>query len=606
MPVYPFLESHVRGLYRLLAHGDSHSDLRCVDVNQGKMVDRSIVRGEEDVVRWAREFNGKGNCFIGRNPRNADGSVSRVTTATIDIDPVRPKGTSADDAMLSLALRAGRDVVTAYPHGYLGCSGNGALVVFALEESDDVSKKLKAFEELLRKRMPDGVRIDSTHDDARMIKMLGTVSMKGEVRRVSRFLDLPVLPYRRGTLPDIEHRAAEKNARICSEIPNSSRLRMLEKAIQELSPARCDDYDTWVKVGIACKEFGAAGFKLWDEWSKTSSKYSAGETEKKWRSFDDEPKITVGSVVHWAREDGGRANSGQPDQSKPVHRLTVFTPNGNLLGHRERLLHKAQHPRPEISLGLPILDGHTWGLHRGEIYTIAARTGVGKTSFAACVIKNNLLAGKRVLIFSTETSVDNIINRLLSSYTGVSGNAFRTGVFSEDDRKRLDDGYKWLENVGNRFMACDASGPSLAAVRLLAETLNPDLLVFDHIQRIGGGTDARYAISEFVRGLKNIARDTNCAVLALSQLRRMFRDYKTGLMPPPQLSDLKESGTIEEESGQVLLLSEYSTGTDTSGSILIGELAKNRYGEPARVAIEFDRATARFNENVNVALSEVV
>jgi replicative DNA helicase len=76
----------------------------------------------------------------------------------------------------------------------------------------------------------------------------------------------------------------------------------------------------------------------------------------------------------------------------------------------------------------------------------------------------------------------------------------------------------------------------------------------------------------------------------------MFKDPKTGQLPPPQLSDLKESGTIEEESGQVLLLSEMSTEPGTNVCTLMGELAKNRFGECTKLGIEFDRATATFKE----------
>jgi replicative DNA helicase len=97
-----------------------------------------------------------------------------------------------------------------------------------------------------------------------------------------------------------------------------------------------------------------------------------------------------------------------------------------------------------------------------------------------------------------------------------------------------------------------------------------------------------------LRGLKDIARSLNCAVLALSQIRRLYRDPKTGKEIRPTLSDLKESGTIEEESGAVLLLSILSDEPENPVRCLYSELAKNRYGPLAIIGIEFNKLTATF------------
>jgi KaiC/GvpD/RAD55 family RecA-like ATPase len=392
-----------------------------------------------------------------------------------------------------------------------------------------------------------------------------------------------------------------------SPLSQTQRLQMLEKALPLLKQERSENYDSWIKVGMALKEFGIVGYRLWNTFSQRSSKYSEQICADKWRTFNDESGITIGSIIFWAKEDSGQSIRPEPSQSKPIDRQShiTFSPNGNLSEHKQRLLSKSEYKGPELSTGMPILDRHTWGLVRGEIFTVAARTGVGKTSFATGLVKQLVSRGKHVLFFSTEMSSELIVNRLLSSYTGINGDAFRTGSFTAEDRQKLDDGYTWLEGIGSRLTICDLSGPSIEVVKGLTEKHKPDVVVFDHIQHIGGGNDVRHTISEFIRGLKDIARNFNCAVLVLSQLRRMFRDYKTGLLPAPQLSDLKESGTIEEESGQVLLLSEMSTEPGTSFCLLLGELAKNRFGECTRVGIEFDRSTAQFKEIINAEMPEV-
>lgn len=388
-----------------------------------------------------------------------------------------------------------------------------------------------------------------------------------------------------------------------SKFTQTQRLQLLEKALPLLKTERIENYDDWIKVGMALKEFGSVGFRLWNEWSKKSSKYSEEINFEKWRTFNEECKITIGSILYWAKEDSGktvRLESGQSEyfNRQPDISASVFSPNGNLVSHKRMLLSKALAKGPDLATGLPLIDKHTWGFVRGEIFTIAARTGVGKTSFSVALARNLVEQGKSVLFFSTEMSSALIVNRMLSSYTKVSGDVFKTGQFSETEENSLDSGYRWLESVGERLVICDFSNPSIQMVKQLAETSKPDVIIFDHIQHISGGNDVRKAISDFVRGLKDVARDANCAILVLSQLRRMFRDAKTGLLPPPQLSDLKESGTIEEESGQVLLLSELSAEPGTSVCTLLGELAKNRYGECVSVAIEFDRSTANFKETV--------
>lgn len=388
-----------------------------------------------------------------------------------------------------------------------------------------------------------------------------------------------------------------------SKFTQTQRLQLLEKALPLLKTERIENYDDWIKVGMALKEFGSVGFKLWNEWSKKSDKYSEEINSEKWRTFNEECGVTIGSIIYWAKEDSGKAVRLESSQSGTFNRqsepvISTFSPNGNLVEHKRLLLSKALSKGPELSTGLPLIDKHTWGFVRGEIFTIAARTGVGKTSFSVALARHLVENGKSVLFFSTEMSSALIVNRMLSSYTKISGDAFKTGQFSTVEENSLDLGYQWLEKVGERLVICDFSNPSIQVVKDLTEQHKPDVIIFDHIQHISGGNDVRKAISDFVRGLKDVARDANCAVLILSQLRRMFRDAKTGLLPPPQLSDLKESGTIEEESGQVLLLSELSAEPGTSVCTLLGELAKNRYGESINVAIEFDRSTANFKETV--------
>lgn len=569
-----FIESHVRMLYRLLGHGSDCTDLRCIDVHHGKVVSREIVKGEEAVVKWAKEFNGKGNCFIGRNPRKDDGTVSRVTTISFDIDPVREKGSTSTDAQHNQAIFYAKRIVQTYTGGYISSSGNGSLVLYRLPQTLEVGtceQAIKSIENELRKLLTSEVQLDATYDSARLVKLLGTISTKGDRMdwRVSRFIDFPNPPYRVGSsillrVQDLIRMAEQKPKQ---EIGISS----------SVYPSRSEaDFALAVhykKAGLG-KEAALEAL----------SKHALGRTDRK----DDHIRIV--NKVFTEAETGPL-----PSKIEPI--LGFYTPNGNLAEHKERLRKRSEYSEPELPTGFKILDKHMWGLRRGEILTIAARTGIGKTSISIDIATKLLKRGKRVLFFTTEMSVESIIDRFLQNISSIEGDKFSTGRFEPSDQESLDSAYKQMEGYKDKLFICDATSPNIHKVVELTKELKPDVLIFDHIQHISGKYDsARYNVSEFVRGLKDVSRETQCAVIALSQIRRLFKDGKTQKEVPPSLSDLKESGTIEEESGAVIILSVLSDEQESQSVAVLADLCKNRYGSIEKVGLEFNRKTAQFRD----------
>ena len=575
--MYDFLESHVRQLYRLLGHGDNngYSDLRCIKLDENKVVNRSIVQGEQAVVDWARRFNGHGNCFIGRAARKENGDVLEFSTVTCDIDPNRERGTAATVGQMQTAILGARQILQRYPGGYLAASGNGALVVYRLQNTIQEGFKqfemgFKGFEEELRKFLSEGVKLDATYDSARLVKLLGTVSTKGDQSswRVSRFIDVPTLPFRRNRI--LERVRACATAFETQPVPTGTLANTVYASRSESDFALAVHYR---KAGLSREDTLIA-----------LKKHALGRNDR-----DDDHKRIVEKVF------------GSPEVLAVQEGLKVplqySTPNGSLDAHKERLLKRSEFPKPEMPIGLSVIDKHTWGLRRGEIFTIAARPGVGKTSIAISIAARLAREGKRILFFTSEMSIDSTYDRLLQVLSGLPGDKFTTGTFTDDDRERLDAAYEELKGFGIRLALCDACSPDIEQVKRVAKEVKPDLLIYDHIQHIGGETDgARANVSKFVRGLKDIARELNCAVLALSQIRRLLKDLKTGKEVRPTISDLKESGTIEEESGAVLLLSVLSEEPDSPIRHLYSELAKNRYGPITVVGVEFDKFTAHFKD----------
>lgn len=596
--MHEFLESHVRQLYRLLGHEElnQYSDLRCIlsdgplldealtkfqvtygrvptedELKKLKVVSRVIIKGESNVVEWARRFNGKGNCYIGRATRAQNGALHGLATVTCDIDPVRNRGTSASLAQVQSALLGARELLRSHSGGYLATSGNGALVLYRLPHLVTTDLKqfevgFKALEDVFRQLLQREVRLDATYDTARMVKLLGTLSTKGDRNdwRVSRFIDVPSLPYRRnGVLEQIEH--AQSGAIAGAQPVNLTNTVYASRSESDFALAV-----HYQKAGLSREDTLAA-----------LGKHVLGRNDRK----DDHTRI-VNKVFS---EERGEMQFRAP--------LQYSTPNGCLDDHRARLLKRSETPKPEMSTGLTIIDKHTWGLRRGEIFTIAARPGIGKTSIAINIAARLAREGKRILFFTSEMSVDSTYDRLLQFLSGIPGDKFTTGSFTEDDRPRLDAAYEELKGFGIRLALCDACSPDIEQVKKVAREVKPDLVIYDHIQHIGGETDgARANVSKFVRGLKDISRELGCAILALSQIRRLLKDLKTGKEVRPTLSDLKESGTIEEESGAVLLLSVLAEEPDSPIRNLYADLAKNRYGPIAIVGVEFDKFTAHFKD----------
>jgi KaiC/GvpD/RAD55 family RecA-like ATPase len=569
-----FIESHVRMLYRLLGHGNEYTDLRCIDVNLGKVVSREIVKGEAAVVEWAKAFNGKGNCFVGRNPRKDDGSVSRVTTVSFDIDPVRPKGQASSDAGHSAAIHSARSVLQVYTGGYISSSGNGSLVIYRLPQTLEVGtceQAIKSLEDELRKLLTSEVKLDATYDSARLVKLLGTISTKGARSewRTSRFLELPIAPYRLGS--SVYSRIQALREGVKQETSETVSV------ASSVYPSRSEaDYALAVHYKKAGLSKEAALEAL--------SKHAIGRNNRK----DDHIRI----VAKVFTDEPGK---GVEAQIQPL--LGYYTPNGNLEEHKARLRKRSEYSEPELPTGFKIIDKHTWGLRRGEILTIAARTGIGKTSVSIDIATKLLRRGKRVLFFTTEMSVESIIDRFLQNISGIEGDKFSTGRFEDADQQALDAAYKQMEGYKDKLFICDATSPNIHKVVELTKELKPDVLIFDHIQHISGKYDsARYNVSEFVRGLKDVSRETQCAVLALSQVRRLFKDAKTQKEIAPALSDLKESGTIEEESGAVIILSVLDEVQESNTVNVLADLCKNRYGSIEKVGLEFNRKTARFKD----------
>ena len=240
----------------------------------------------------------------------------------------------------------------------------------------------------------------------------------------------------------------------------------------------------------------------------------------------------------------------------------------------------------ELLTGFQKIDDRLWGLNRGEILTIGARTGVGKSVFCMNVTGNLLKAGKRVLYFSTEMTTNEKLSRLLSIYTGIDAWKFRRARFAVDDWGQIMAQSEKLAEENN-FFVCDDPSPDIGKVRAIAEKVKPDVVVLDYLSLFRHPKSDRkdLEIGEFMVGVKVMARNMNLSAIVVSQLNRGV-DNRT--LQIPTLADLKESGNIEQESDVVLLLHDQEEELKAAPvRNVVARICKNRHGQCGMVVIKF-------------------
>lgn len=257
-----------------------------------------------------------------------------------------------------------------------------------------------------------------------------------------------------------------------------------------------------------------------------------------------------------------------------------------------------------IPTGIYDLDETITGLNRSDLILLAARPGMGKTSFALNIARHVAVKEKRkVAFFSLEMTKEQLTARLLSTEAMVGGVKLRIGKLADDEWIRLVEAGDILSKTEIYFD--DTPGITVPEMKAKLRRLkNVDLVVIDYLQLMSGGRriDNRVQeISEITRNLKIMAKEINVPVLTLSQLSRASEQRSDHR---PMLSDLRDSGSIEQDADIVLFLyrNDYYRDGDNvdedfdknSGECII---AKNRHGETRAVPLhwqgEFMRFTAK-------------
>ncbi|MBE7566520.1 MULTISPECIES: replicative DNA helicase [Acidithiobacillus] len=253
-----------------------------------------------------------------------------------------------------------------------------------------------------------------------------------------------------------------------------------------------------------------------------------------------------------------------------------------------------------LATGFADLDEKTSGLHPGQLVIVAGRPSMGKTSFAMNVAEHvACVEGKNVLVFSMEMPTDEIVLRALSSRGRVDQHRLRNGTLGNDDWPRLAHAIGELGTAP--LFADDSAALSPADLRSRARRLKReqglDLIVVDYLQlmQVPGRGDNRVAeISEISRSLKALAKELSIPVIALSQLNRSLENRTE---KRPQMSDLRESGAIEQDADLILFLYRdevYNKDNEEVKGIAEVIIGKQRNGPIGTVRMSFFGEYTRF------------
>ena len=266
-------------------------------------------------------------------------------------------------------------------------------------------------------------------------------------------------------------------------------------------------------------------------------------------------------------------------------------------------LHKNKGALRGLKTGFRDLDKKTAGFQKGDLIIIGARPAMGKTTFAQNLAYNIASINKKgVLFFSMEMAANEIIDRMISDVSGVDNWKMRTGNLSDDEFQKIGDALGEMDEIP--IYIDDTSSMTIVELRNKARRAMHDhdigIVIVDYLQLISGSD--RYAgnrvqeVTEISRGLKILARELEIPVVALAQLSRNVTGRED---PRPVLSDLRESGSIEQDADLVMFLHRpdyYRQNDDNYEETHITELliAKHRHGAVGKIELYFHPELLRF------------
>ncbi len=255
-----------------------------------------------------------------------------------------------------------------------------------------------------------------------------------------------------------------------------------------------------------------------------------------------------------------------------------------------------------LPTGFKALDGLLGGFQKSDLVVFAGRPGMGKTSWMLTVALNAARRGRRVGIFTMEMGVEQMVQRLISMETGINVQQLRTAKISPREHSRLTEAIARIANLQLFIDDTPSINPTemRTKCRRLQHEQGLDLIMVDYMQLMSAGKSYEnnrvQEISYISRSLKELARELNITVLSTAQLSRAVEQRQD---KRPQLSDLRESGSIEQDADAVMFLYRdevYNPDTTEFPNQADIMLLKHRHGPTGTIQLFFDKKITRFQD----------
>ena len=272
----------------------------------------------------------------------------------------------------------------------------------------------------------------------------------------------------------------------------------------------------------------------------------------------------------------------------------------DVLAKVEQYAKRETHALTGLATGFRELDQMTSGFQKTDLIIVAARPSMGKTALCLNLAQNAAIReNATVAVFSLEMSKEQLVMRMLSSEARVDAHRFRTGFLTKDEWGRLAGAIGDISEA--KIFVDDTAGISVLemrakARRLAAEQKRLDLIVVDYLQLMTGSSRSesrQQEVSQISRELKGLAKELNVPVVALSQLSRAPEARNP---PRPLMSDLRESGSIEQDADVVAFIyrEDYYNETDENAGVAEILISKQRNGPTGSVKLAFLKEFTRF------------
>lgn len=263
-----------------------------------------------------------------------------------------------------------------------------------------------------------------------------------------------------------------------------------------------------------------------------------------------------------------------------------------------------------IPTGFYELDKITSGFHPHELIIIAARPGMGKTAIALNIVHNMAIQSKKtVALFNMEMGAEQLVTRMLASVGQIDSGKLKTGNLQHSDWKRINEAMSRLSDT--KIFIDDTAGITVGEIRSKCRRLATsndglDIVLIDYLTLIQGSSKGNASrqqeVADISRALKTMAMELNVPVIALSQLSRGIEQR---VDKKPMLSDLRESGAIEQDADIVAFLHCSDEEREKENSLMEFVIRKHRNGPLKDIPLIFQRATSTFANVANVSEEEI-